>query len=268
MQRAEHLSAPEHHRAKDIPAEGQQPDDTVHITASEGVPVWMIPTPGAAGSSSQEQSILLPKDVMRQFLLQYIDTTLESRPELLAQFPQVFHSMQGSHVFSSSANISLSFMTAGSSSSQSLHTAQESQIPVPHPGPRETTRMSIFFGNEAVTAQQGVQIPLMPASPKMGETAAWQQPQQLAPLYRQVPMETQVPTAQTPPMIDWADIRKKLLKERNVPMIGTGDIAMPLNYDAQGQNPRWERLALEVVKDLIKAIRDNDLGSSYFKQIL
>uniref|UniRef100_A0A8C3VDZ5 Uncharacterized protein n=1 Tax=Catharus ustulatus TaxID=91951 RepID=A0A8C3VDZ5_CATUS len=43
---------------------------------------------------------------------------------------------------------------------------------------------------------------------------------------------------------------------------------MPVNCDAQGQNPRWERLTHEVIKDLIRAIRDNGLGSSYFKQLL
>ncbi|RMC19813.1 hypothetical protein DUI87_03378 [Hirundo rustica rustica] len=33
-------------------------------------------------------------------------------------------------------------------------------------------------------------------------------------------------------------------------------------------NPRWEQLDHEVVKDLMKAIRDNGLGSPYFKQLL
>lgn len=79
----------------------------------------------------------------------------------------------------------------------------------------------------------------MLVSPKMGEAAAWQQPQQMTSLYKQVPMDTQVPTAQTIPMIDWVDIRIKLAKERNL-LHGTGGFMIPVNYDAQGQNPRWE----------------------------
>ncbi|RMB92679.1 hypothetical protein DUI87_30988 [Hirundo rustica rustica] len=43
---------------------------------------------------------------------------------------------------------------------------------------------------------------------------------------------------------------------------------MPVTYDAQNANPRWERLDHEVVKDLMKAVRDNGLGSPYFKQLL
>ncbi|RMB92359.1 hypothetical protein DUI87_31234 [Hirundo rustica rustica] len=61
---------------------------------------------------------------------------------------------------------------------------------------------------------------------------------------------------------DWTDIKKFALK---------GDpkgIAMPVTYDAHDANPKWERLDREVVRDLMKAVRDNGLGSPYFKQLL
>ncbi|RMC20584.1 hypothetical protein DUI87_01435 [Hirundo rustica rustica] len=45
-------------------------------------------------------------------------------------------------------------------------------------------------------------------------------------------------------------------------------MAMPVTYDAQDANPRWERLDREVVRDLMKAVHDNGLGSPYFKQLL
>ncbi|RMC22073.1 hypothetical protein DUI87_02945 [Hirundo rustica rustica] len=50
--------------------------------------------------------------------------------------------------------------------------------------------------------------------------------------------------------------------------MGSRSMAMPVTYDAQDANPRWERLDHEVVKDLMKAVRDNRLGSPYFKQLL
>ncbi|RMC21072.1 hypothetical protein DUI87_01929 [Hirundo rustica rustica] len=45
-------------------------------------------------------------------------------------------------------------------------------------------------------------------------------------------------------------------------------IAMPVTYDAHDANPKWERLDREVIRDLMKAVRDNGLGSPYFKQLL
>lgn len=59
----------------------------------------------------------------------------------------------------------------------------------------------------------------------------------------------------------------KLAKERNL-LCSTGDFLVPVNYDVQGQKQSWERINHEVVKDLAEAIRDNGLGSSYFKQLL
>ncbi|RMC21253.1 hypothetical protein DUI87_02113 [Hirundo rustica rustica] len=50
--------------------------------------------------------------------------------------------------------------------------------------------------------------------------------------------------------------------------MGSKGMAMPVTYDAQDANPRWERLDREVIRDLMKAICDNGLGSPYFKQLL
>ncbi|RMC20865.1 hypothetical protein DUI87_01718 [Hirundo rustica rustica] len=66
---------------------------------------------------------------------------------------------------------------------------------------------------------------------------------------------------------DWTDIKKFALKGDTLSMDPKG-MAMPVTYDAQDANPKWERLDREVVRDLMKAVRDNGLGSPYFKQLL
>ncbi|RMB89189.1 hypothetical protein DUI87_34451 [Hirundo rustica rustica] len=66
---------------------------------------------------------------------------------------------------------------------------------------------------------------------------------------------------------DWTDIKKFALKGDTLSMDPKG-IAMPVTYDAHDANPKWERLDREVIRDLMKAIRDNGLGSPYFKQLL
>lgn len=134
--------------------------------------------------------------------------------------------------------------------------AQENQIPVPNLGSRGKA-----------SAWQGMRIPATSVSSQMGEAAAWPQRPQTTSLYMQVPMEKQVSKAQAIQAVDWTNIRKELEKEKDL-LQGSGDITMPVTYDARGQNPRWERIDHEVVKDLAKAIRDNGLGSPYFKQLL
>uniref|UniRef100_A0A803WEJ9 CCHC-type domain-containing protein n=1 Tax=Ficedula albicollis TaxID=59894 RepID=A0A803WEJ9_FICAL len=136
---------------------------------------------------------------------------------------------------------------------QALQVTPESQMLIPQPGPR--------------TTQQRVQVPAVPLDPRMNGASTWTQTQQMVPLYRPVPMEAQ-PSAAQPSLTDWANIRMNLVRDRECPAIGTGDIVMPVPYDAQGQNPRWERLNREVLKDIIKEIRDNGLGSSYFQRLL
>ncbi|RMC02957.1 hypothetical protein DUI87_20150 [Hirundo rustica rustica] len=63
-------------------------------------------------------------------------------------------------------------------------------------------------------------------------------------------------------LTDWADIRKKALKEKDF------EIALAVACGPQNVHPRRERLDYEVIKDLIKAVKDNGLGSPYFKQLL
>ncbi|RMB88368.1 hypothetical protein DUI87_35262 [Hirundo rustica rustica] len=66
---------------------------------------------------------------------------------------------------------------------------------------------------------------------------------------------------------DWTEIKKFALKGDTLSMDPKG-IVMPVTYDAHDANPKWERLDREVVRDLMKAVRDNGLGSPYFKQLL
>ncbi|RMC20301.1 hypothetical protein DUI87_01148 [Hirundo rustica rustica] len=67
---------------------------------------------------------------------------------------------------------------------------------------------------------------------------------------------------------DWADIRKKALKEKDFEIADTESILLPVAYGPQNANSRWERLDHEVIKDLMKAVKDNGLRSPYFKQLL
>ncbi|RMC21067.1 hypothetical protein DUI87_01924 [Hirundo rustica rustica] len=88
--------------------------------------------------------------------------------------------------------------------------------------------------------------------------ASWQNAQQLTP---------HIPTGSSS-ATDWADIRKKALKEKDFDIADTESVALPVRYGPQNANPRWERLDHEVIKDLMKAVKDNGLGSLYFKQLL
>ncbi|RMC09698.1 hypothetical protein DUI87_13484 [Hirundo rustica rustica] len=66
---------------------------------------------------------------------------------------------------------------------------------------------------------------------------------------------------------NWTEIKKFALKGDTLSMDPKG-VAMPVTYDAHDANPKWERLDREVVRDLMKAVCDNGLGSPYFKQLL
>ncbi|XP_053812935.1 uncharacterized protein LOC128795877 isoform X2 [Vidua chalybeata] len=98
---------PERHETQDTPAEAQQQDDTVCITASEGVPVWTIPTSRSADPSRQGESIIISKGVV-EFLLQYLTTALESHSELLTHLSKISQTVQGSRVFPSAADVPFS----------------------------------------------------------------------------------------------------------------------------------------------------------------
>lgn len=51
-------------------------------------------------------------------------------------------------------------------------------------------------------------------------------------------------------------------------MMDTDSIAMPVVYGAGNANPRWERLTYNVIKDLMRTVKDNGIGSLYFRKYL
>ncbi|RMC20321.1 hypothetical protein DUI87_01170 [Hirundo rustica rustica] len=127
--------------------------------------------------------------------------------------------------------------------------AQQSLVPVPQEKEKETKQ-------DEVKPQKQV-------DPGKDEAAVKLQTQQSIP----VSDKTQVTGARVFCATDWTEIRKHALKGDALQM-GSRSVAMPVTYHAQDANPRWERLVHEAVKDLIKAICDNGLGSPYFKQLL
>ncbi|KAM7065460.1 endogenous retrovirus group K member 5 Gag polyprotein-like [Acridotheres tristis] len=68
--------------------------------------------------------------------------------------------------------------------------------------------------------------------------------------------------------INWLEIRRKALKDRDFDMAKEQLIAMPVRYGKQNANPRGEPMTYDEIKDLRKAIKDSGLGSLYFKQLL
>lgn len=69
-------------------------------------------------------------------------------------------------------------------------------------------------------------------------------------------------------LTDWADIRRKAIKEGDFDLAHEQLLAMPVRYGRQNANPRWEPMTYDEIKDLRKAIKDSGLGSPYFKQLL
>ncbi|RMC22095.1 hypothetical protein DUI87_02967 [Hirundo rustica rustica] len=132
---------------------------------------------------------------------------------------------------------------------EKLCDASKSLVPVPQEKEKEMKQ-------DEVKPQKQV-------DPEKDEAAAKLQTQQSI----LVSDKTQIPGARVFCATDWTKIRKKALKGETL-QIGSRSVAMPVTYDAQNANPRWERLDHEVIKDLIKAIHDNGLGSPYFKQLL
>ncbi|TRZ05923.1 hypothetical protein HGM15179_021183 [Zosterops borbonicus] len=148
------------------------------------------------------------------------------------------------------------------SAAQGSHAVQESQVPTPQTGGRETPKREITFGNEVITSQEEVEKPQIQTDSGMGEATSALQAQQLTPMSE----ESQVSDAQISSATDLTEIKKKALKEFN--LTATRSLALTVTYDAQGQNPRWEQLDHDVIKELVKAIRDNRLECPYFKQVL
>lgn len=109
------------------------------------------------------------------------------------------------------------------------------------------------------------------ARPKTSKQRTWYEESPMTsttPLYMQIPMESPEEELQQPvKTMDWKCLRKALENDKHL-FPGSRDLTMPVTYDAQGQNPRWERMSHETLKDLGKAAQTFGLDSQYFKQML
>ncbi|RMC21499.1 hypothetical protein DUI87_02365 [Hirundo rustica rustica] len=179
--------------------------------------------------SGQASTFLLSKDFMRQFFRQFSEAASEFQHEPMSSFSRIFLPRKGA--------------------AEKLGDAQQSLVPV-------------LWEKEKETKQDEVK-PQKQVDPGKDEAAAKLQAQQSIP----VSDKTQVPGAREFLAADWTEIRKHALKGETLQM-GSRSMAMPVTYDTQDANPRWERLDCEVIRDLMKAIHDNGLGSPYFKQLL
>ncbi|RMC11103.1 hypothetical protein DUI87_12015 [Hirundo rustica rustica] len=179
--------------------------------------------------SRQASTFLLSKDFMKQFFQQFSEAASEFQQDPKSPFSQLFLPRKG--VAEKSGD------------------AQQSLVPVLQEKEKEVKQ------NEVKLQKQ--------VDPGKDEAAVKLQTQQLIP----VSDETQVPGAREFLATDWTEIRKHALKGETLQM-GSRSVAMPVTYDTQDANPRWEQLDHEVVKDLMKAIRGNGLGSPHFKQLL
>lgn len=68
--------------------------------------------------------------------------------------------------------------------------------------------------------------------------------------------------------INWLEIRRKALKDRDFDIAKEEPAAVPFTYGKQNANARREPMTYDEIKDLRKAIKDSGLGSPYFKQLL
>ncbi|RMC19996.1 hypothetical protein DUI87_00842 [Hirundo rustica rustica] len=179
--------------------------------------------------SCHAPSLLLSKDFMKQFFRQFREAASEFHQDSFSSLPRLL-------------------LEKGVA--EKLRDAQQSLVPVPQAKEKETKQDEVK--------------PQKQADPGKDEAALKLQTQQSIP----VSDKTQISGARVFSAADWTEIRKKVLKGETLKMMGSSSVAMPVTYDAQDANPRWERLDHEVIKDLMKAICDNGLGSPYFKQLL
>ncbi|RMC12355.1 hypothetical protein DUI87_09870 [Hirundo rustica rustica] len=228
-------------------------DDITCITGSQGIPVRRTT---AFDFPCQAASFLLSEDFMEQFVQRFIETASKLHQDLSPSLPRLLPPEKGNQTslesFPSSYVLQLpgGFILSFHGAAQELRDAQESLVPVLHARGKET--------------KQDVEKPQNQADPEKEEAASKLQTQQSTPVSK----KTQISDAQVPSATDWIDIRKEVFKGENLKMIGSRSMAMPVTCDAQDEKPRWEPLDREAVKDLMKAIRDKGLGSSYFKQLL
>ncbi|RMB99896.1 hypothetical protein DUI87_23676 [Hirundo rustica rustica] len=205
-------------------------EDIIRITASEGIPARRVK---AFEFTRQASSFLLSEDFMNKFFRRFTETAFCHDPT--SSFSQIF--LPGKEV------------------SEKFEDAQQALIPVQQEKEKEKE-------TEKETKPEEVKPPKQ-VGPEKDEAAAKAQTKETI-------SEADTAQASAKPEFcptDWTDIKKFALKGDTLSM-GPKGMAMPVTYDAQDANPRWERLDREVVRDLMKAIHDNGLGSPHFKQLL
>ncbi|XP_063248066.1 endogenous retrovirus group K member 5 Gag polyprotein-like [Prinia subflava] len=69
-------------------------------------------------------------------------------------------------------------------------------------------------------------------------------------------------------LTDWADIRRKAIKEGDFGLAHEQLLVMPVRYGRENANLRWEPMTYDEIKNLRKAVKESGLGSPYFKQLL
>ncbi|RMB96101.1 hypothetical protein DUI87_27387 [Hirundo rustica rustica] len=250
-------------RDEDVVDEDQEmsitDEDIIRITASEGIPARIVK---AFEFTRQASSFLLSEDFMNKFFRRFTETAFCHDPT--SSFSQIF--LPGKEV------------------SEKFEDAQQALIPVQRVKEKEKKKKEKKKKKkkkkrkrkrkrkrkkkkkkkkqEKETKPEEVKPPKQ-VGPEKDEAAAKAQTKETI-------SEADTAHASAKPEFcstDWTDIKKFALKGDTLSM-GPKGMATPVTYDAQDANPRWERLDREVVRDLMKAVHDNGLGSPYFKQLL
>ncbi|RMC18252.1 hypothetical protein DUI87_05134 [Hirundo rustica rustica] len=179
--------------------------------------------------SRQASSFLLSKDFMKQFFQQFSKAASKFQHNPMSSFSRIFLPKE--------------------SAAEKFDDAQQFLVPVLREKEKETKQDEVQPQNQV--------------DPRKDEAAAKLQTQQ------SIPESDKTQASGAPEFLatNWTDIRKYALKRETLP-IGSRSMAMPVIYNAQDANPRWERLDHKVIKNLMKAVRDNRLRSPYFKQLL
>lgn len=73
---------------------------------------------------------------------------------------------------------------------------------------------------------------------------------------------TKDPSRDTPNFTNWAEIRRKALKEGDFHMASTQIMAMPIRYGRQNANPKWAPQTHDIIKNLRQAIKRERLNLS------
>ncbi|RMC03624.1 hypothetical protein DUI87_19800 [Hirundo rustica rustica] len=213
-------------------------EDIIRITASEGIPARRVK---ALEFTRQASSFLLSEDFMNKFFRRFTETAFRHDPT--SSFSQIF--LPGKEV------------------SKKFEDAQQALIPVQRVKEKEKEKEKETEKEKEKETEPKEVKPPKQVGPEKEEAAEKAKTKETI-------SEAGTAQASAKPKFDptdWTEIKKFALKGDSLSMDPKG-IAMPVTYDAHDANPKWERLDREVVRDLMKAVRDNGLGSPYFKQLL